>query len=100
MSAVVKWANYQRGTAVPKPRKNIPEDALGQLLYYSSNRCCICQLPLVVIHHIDENPANNDMDNLAPLCPNCHAQAHNRGTLTRNLTPDRIKAIRQIWYDY
>jgi len=24
------------------------------------------------VHHIDENPSNNDPLNLLPLCPNCH----------------------------
>lgn len=26
------------------------------------------------LHHIDENPANNDRLNLLPLCPNCHTR--------------------------
>jgi hypothetical protein len=85
---------------MPKVRKDVPENVLDQLLFLSSNRCCVCQLPLIVIHHIDGDPANNDMDNLAPLCPYCHAQAHSDTKLTRNLTPERIKAIRKIWYDY
>lgn len=81
-------------------RKDVPESLLEQLLFLSSNRCCVCQLPLIVIHHIDENPSNNEMDNLAPLCPNCHTQAHSDSKLTRNLTPERIKHIRTIWYNY
>jgi hypothetical protein len=85
---------------MPKIRRDLPETILQRLLFLSSNRCCVCQLSLIVIHHIDGDPANNDMDNLAPLCPNCHTQAHSGSKLTRNLTPERIKAIRRIWYDY
>jgi hypothetical protein len=87
-------------TIMPKIRKDLPENILEQLLFLSSNRCCICQTPLIVIHHIDGNPANNNMDNLAPLCPNCHTHAHSNSKLTRNLTPDRIKSVRKIWYNY
>jgi hypothetical protein len=65
-----------------------------------NNRCCVCQTPFVVIHHIDENPSNNDPDNLAPLCPNCHSQAHSTAQLTTNLTGERIKLLRDKWYEY
>jgi hypothetical protein len=65
-----------------------------------NNRCCICQTPFIVIHHIDGDPSNNDLDNLAPLCPNCHSQAHSTSDLTTNLTPSRIKLLRDKWYEY
>lgn len=26
------------------------------------------------VHHIDENPSNNNIDNLIMLCPNCHSK--------------------------
>ncbi len=29
------------------------------------------------IHHIDENRENNDLENLIPLCSNCHRGLHN-----------------------
>ena len=28
---------------------------------------------IVVIHHRDGNPSNNHIDNILPVCPNCHA---------------------------
>ncbi len=28
------------------------------------------------IHHIDENPSNNALFNLAAICPNCHTRIH------------------------
>ena len=31
----------------------------------------------VVVHHIDGDRNNNDIDNLAPLCPTHHAEVHN-----------------------
>lgn len=58
------------------------------------------QIPFVQFHHIDEDPSNNDFDNIAPLCPNCHSQAHSKNALTVNLTPSRLKAMRDSWYKY
>lgn len=30
----------------------------------------------LIIHHIDFNPKNNDVDNRLTLCKNCHAKLH------------------------
>ena len=39
--------------------------------------CVMCGLKdYVVVHHIDFNPKNNDMDNLKTVCKTCHAKAH------------------------
>jgi len=37
-------------------------------------RCCRCQQIGIHVHHIipQENGGSSDMDNAAPLCPNCH----------------------------
>lgn len=35
-------------------------------------KCAICATDNPQIHHIDEDHANNEIDNLLPLCPNCH----------------------------
>jgi hypothetical protein len=35
-------------------------------------KCAICAVDNPQIHHIDEDHANNEIDNLLPLCPNCH----------------------------
>jgi len=44
------------------------------------------------IHHIDENPLNNRIENLTFLCPNCHSQETDRNTQknkqTRNLNKE------------
>lgn len=78
----------------------VPEKLRLETLAKCNNRCCVCQIPFVVLHHIDENPSNNDPDNLAPLCPNCHSQAHSVSHLVTNLTVERIKLLRNIWYEY
>jgi hypothetical protein len=44
-------------------------------MFQNRHRCCICHEPRkhVQIHHIDENPANNNWGNLAVLCVDCHS---------------------------
>lgn len=83
-----------------KKRNSINDSLKAELLSKCNNSCCICQTPFIVIHHVDEDPSNNEHDNLAPLCPNCHSQAHSQARLVNNLTPSRIKAIRDKWYEY
>jgi hypothetical protein len=36
------------------------------------HRCAKCGADKPHLHHIDEDPSNNDPMNLIPLCPNCH----------------------------
>ena len=40
--------------------------------------CAICGgLEMIEIHHIDRDITNNSLNNLQPLCKNCHKQVHN-----------------------
>ena len=78
----------------------IPEQIANDIIIRSSNACCICQTPYVQIHHIDENPSNNDPDNLIPLCPNHHAMAGVKSPIFRNLGPQVLKEFRDKWYSY
>ena len=82
--------------------KRVPlkESVKLEIISRCNNRCCICQAPFVQIHHIDGDPSNNDLDNLAPLCPNCHDQAGLKRPLSNRLTPERIKKLRNMWYTY
>lgn len=83
-----------------KVRVAVPEDTKLEVIARCSNRCCVCQTPFVVIHHLDEDPSNNDIGNLAPLCPNCHSQAHSQTKLTMQLSAARIVLLRDRWYEY
>ncbi len=79
---------------------SIPEQLKIEIMFRSNNSCCICQTPFIQIHHIDGKNQNHEQDNLAPLCPNCHSQANSKSYMTLNLTPERIKKIRDRWYLY
>ena len=40
-------------------------------------RCQFCgndDINILELHHIDEDPSNTTIDNLIPLCPNCHVK--------------------------
>lgn len=42
-------------------------------------KCCICdEDKIVAVHHIDENHENNDVQNLAPMCPTHHQYIHSK----------------------
>ena len=58
--------------AKKKKRVKIPYKDADELLVLCKHLCCICERPLVKIHHIDEDPSNNDLNNLIPLCGRCH----------------------------
>jgi hypothetical protein len=41
--------------------------------------CVICKFSAVVeVHHLDEDKANNKIENLIPLCPNHHKMIHTK----------------------
>jgi hypothetical protein len=53
----------------------------------------------IEIHHLDENPENNDEDNLMPLCKNCHhGRVHVKASTSRKYSIDELKCIRNDWY--
>jgi hypothetical protein len=55
-----------------KTRESIPKPVRDAVLKEFNHRCAICGADRPHLHHIDENPANNELSNLIPLCPNCH----------------------------
>jgi hypothetical protein len=62
-------------------RPSMPQDVRRKVLIEASYRCAVprCLTPLAIdVHHIDENPANNDESNLIALCPTCHAAFHRK----------------------
>jgi hypothetical protein len=55
-----------------KIRAEIPKSVRESVLKEFNHRCAVCGEDRPHLHHIDEEPANNDPMNLIPLCPNCH----------------------------
>ncbi len=55
-----------------KVRVSIPKETKERVLKEFNYRCAICGSDNPHLHHIDENPSNNEIENLIPLCPNHH----------------------------
>jgi hypothetical protein len=55
-----------------KQRDSIPKATRESVLKEFNHRCAICGSDRPHLHHINENPANNEFLNLIPLCPNHH----------------------------
>lgn len=62
-----------------KERKKIPQQTKVRAVLQQEigSQCPFCENTDVghfQIHHIDENPSNNSMQNLILICPNCHSK--------------------------
>lgn len=86
--------NYMK----PKRKIKIPIEISDQVMYKSDLCCCICKEHGDQIHHIDSDPANNALENLAFLCFNHHNDATLKGGLRRKLSPGVILKYRNILY--
>lgn len=88
-----------------KNRIPVPEEDRAKILLWCARHCCFCGKACttnIVIHHIDGNPSNNDLDNLLPVCFDCHGELerynpeHPLGTKYRHL---EIKTRRDQIYE-
>lgn len=39
-------------------------------------RCGYDKIEILQVHHLDHNHSNNELANLALICPNCHYEEH------------------------
>lgn len=76
---------------------------VGKILSRMKVKCCVCgwnEAPLD-IHHITprKDGGSDELDNLTPLCPNCHRKAH-----CNLLAVEEMKSIKELygesWKDY
>ncbi|WP_227985633.1 HNH endonuclease signature motif containing protein, partial [Nocardia spumae] len=66
----------------------------------SDRTCCVCRNKKPVqIHHIDDNPSNNDFGNLAVLCFDCHRETQIQGGFDRKLDSDQVALYRRHWLE-
>ena len=80
-------------------RNKIPNDIIAQVEFLSDRTCSICRIPNkgIQIHHIDGNPSNNDIENLAVLCLECHSKTQMKGGFVREMSPDVVKEYNKSW---
>jgi hypothetical protein len=77
----------------------IPSDVAAKIQFLSNRTCCVCrkQGKPVQIHHIDSDPTNNNIDNLAVLCLDCHMQTMISGGFSRKLDANQVRLYCDDW---
>lgn len=82
-----------------KQRVEILEDVAAETLFRSDRTCCICRQRRkpVQLHHIDDDPGNNVIENLAVLCFDCHRETQIRGGFDRKLDASQVKLYKADW---
>ena len=70
-----------------KSRTSTPKKLEAEARWLSDDTCCLCweREKGIQIHHINEDPTDHSIENLAILCPNCHDKTHKTGGFTRKL---------------
>lgn len=84
-----------------KNRIPISKELAAKVLFLSDRTCCKCNIPgrYVQIHHIDENPSNNEESNLAVLCSICHDETMIKGGFGRQLDSNQVILYRNSWLE-
>jgi hypothetical protein len=80
-------------------RTAIPAKIQAQVQFSADRTCCVCRTPgkPIQIHHIDEDPTNHAVINLAVLCRDCHDLTMIKGTFNRRLDADVVTLYRDDW---
>jgi len=88
-------------------RKKLTDEVETQVLTLSKRRCAICfgissdmNEQYGQIAHLDGNPNNNDLDNLAFLCLNHHDKFDSKTSQSKNYKKNEIKIYRDQLYMY
>lgn len=83
-----------------KKRVAVPPGDAARVLFASDRTCCICRKAgkRVQIHHIDDDPSNNEAANLAVLCFECHGETQVTGGFGRQLDAHQVRLYRDDWH--
>lgn len=82
-----------------KPRSGVPPETVAEVMFASHRTCCCCRVPErpLQIHHLDEQPTNHAIDNLAVLCVDCHHKTQVKGGFARTLDAMTVERYRDDW---
>lgn len=82
-------------------RPKIQKEVQREILVRCRRRCCLCyglkgnfEERIGQIAHIDQNPSNNNLDNLAWLCFDHHSLLDSTTRQHKNYQPDELKTYR------
>ena len=80
-----------------KRRVNAPQAVVSSVLTKAFYRCAVCpeHRRMADIHHIDEDPSNNDERNLIGVCKECHADIHETSTMRRKIAHGDLEIMKK-----
>lgn len=88
-------------------RKNIPKDREADVLHSSRRRCALCfayhsdiTIKKGQIAHIDRNPENNELSNLAFLCLPHHDEYDGKTSQSKGWTPKELVESKKKLADF
>jgi len=86
-------------------RKQVPRSVQAQVLTLSRRRCCVCfglnrdeGIKKGQIAHLDQDSGNDELDNLAFLCLDHHAEYDSTSRQAKGLTIEEVKHFREELY--
>ena len=84
-----------------KHRTSIPKEVAAHVRWLSDDTCCICRerRKEIQIHHINADPRDHCVENLAVLCLECHDNTQKKGGFTRKLDPQFVTLCRDKWLE-
>ena len=88
-------------SGMAKERTPIPPEVAIEVLFQQDHTCCVCRErgKTVQIHHIDDDPTNHSIQNLAVLCAEDHARTQLRGGFGRQLLAAEVRKYRDDWIE-
>ena len=90
---------YVFGEIMANIRTSIPSNLVSDVMFSSGRTCSVCRErgKTLLVHHIDENPANNTFGNLTALCLDCHCDAQTKGGSDPKLPAKFVMKLRDEW---
>jgi len=85
-----------------KERAKVPTDIEADILFRNDHRCCMCGKgpkdgKRIQIHHINEDPSDNRLTNLAVLCRDCHDPLKDRLWMGRGFLETEVRKYKALW---
>ena len=84
-----------------KQRTEIPSKVAADVVFQQDHTCCVCRERglAIQIHHMDDDPANNAIENLAVLCLQHHNETQISGGFGRQLAYLEVRRYCDDWIE-
>ena len=81
------------------PRRKVKTKTSDEVLAANRHTCCMCHErgKNVQLHHIDGDNANNEHENLAVVCLDCHSKVTGNEGLGRSYSTGEVSIYKAKW---